>query len=95
MLHPTVFLDVVQIDETTRVSIAVGGSKDTPPAELECVFVGQVVFVIGVEHTVGEGLTGTDAEEIAGKARAITVDVIESRTFLRRHAGAHGALDRV
>jgi len=92
VLDPAVFLDVVQVDETTRVRVAMGSSKNTPPAQLEGLVVFQFVLVLCVEHTVGEGLSGADTEKVAGEARAVAVDVVESGAFLRGYACAHCSL---
>jgi hypothetical protein len=92
VLDPSVLLDVVEVDETSRVSVAVGGGKNTAPAELQGILVRELVLVFCIEHTVGKRLTGTNAEEVAGKTRAVAVDVVESGAFLRGHTGAHGAL---
>lgn len=92
VLDPSVLLDVVQVDEATRVCVTVGGSQDTPLSELQRLVVLEIVLVLGIEHTVGECLTGADTEQVAGKASAVAVDVVESRAFLRRHTRAHGTL---
>lgn len=91
VLDPALLLDVVQVDETTRVGVSVGGGQDTSLAELEGLLVRQVVAVLGVEHTVGKGLTGTDTEEVASKAGAVAVDVVEGGTLLLGDTGTHGA----
>jgi hypothetical protein len=92
MLHPTILLYVVQVDETTRVRITMCRSQDTPSTELECLVVAEIIAVLCVEHAVCEGLTGADAEEVAGEARAVAVDVIEGGALLRGYAGAHCTL---
>lgn len=92
MLDPSVLLDVVQIDETSRVRIPMGSRQDTPSAQLERLVVFKVVLVLCVEHTVRECLTGTNTEEVASETRAVTVDVVEGGAFLRGYTGAHGSL---
>lgn len=69
-----------------------GSGQDAAPAELQSCFLFEVVRVLGIEHPVGEGLTGADAEEVAGEARAVGVDVVEGWAFLWGYAGAHRAL---
>lgn len=92
MLHPAVLFDMVQVDEATRVRVTVSGGEDTPPAELEGVFIREVVLVVRVEHTVGEGLTGTDTEEVTSKTSAVAINVVKGGAFLRGYACAHGTL---
>lgn len=91
MPDPALLLDVVEVDETTRVRIAVRGGQDAPAAQLQGVLVRQVVVVLGVEHAVGERLAGADAEQVAGQPRAVRVDVVQRGAFLLGDAGAHGA----
>jgi hypothetical protein len=95
VLDPSVLLDVVQVDETTRVCVTVGGSQNTPLSELQRLVVLKIVLVLGIEHTVGECLTGADTEQVAGKASTVAVDVVERRAFLRRHTRAHGTLKSI
>ena len=82
---------MVQIDKATGVSIAVHGSQDTSTAKLQGLLVRQIIAVLGVEHAVRESLARADAEEVAGEACAVTVDVVEGRALLGGDAGAHGA----
>jgi hypothetical protein len=65
MLDPSVLLDVVQVDEATRVGVAVGGGQNTPSPELQGLVVLHLVLVRCIEHAVCEGLTGADTEEVA------------------------------
>lgn len=76
---------MVQVDETTRVRVTVHGSKDTSAAELEGLLLSQVIVVVGVKHTICEGLTGSDTEQVPGESGAVGVDVVESGSFLGRH----------
>ena len=91
MVRPALLLNVVQVDEPTRKGVPVRGGEDTPPAQLERILAGQVVVVLGVEHAVGKCLTGANAEQVPGKARAVAVDVVKGGAFLRGDARAHGA----
>jgi hypothetical protein len=90
VLHPALLLDVVEVDETTRVGISVGSSQNTSLAELQGLLDGQFVFVLGVQDTVGKGLTGTNTEEVTGETCAVTVDIVESRALLWGDTSAHG-----
>jgi hypothetical protein len=81
---------VVQVDETTRVSISVGGGQDTSAAQSQSLLICQVVSVLGVQHTIGKGLTGTNTEQVAGKSRAVAVNVVQGGTLLLGHSGTHG-----
>jgi hypothetical protein len=92
MLDPSVLLDMVQVDETTRVRVTMGSCQNTPSAKLERRVVFEIVLVFSVQYTVGKRLTGSDTEEVAGKARAVAVDVVEGGAFLGGYAGAHGSL---
>lgn len=92
MLDPPVFLDVVQVDEATRVGVAMGCGEDASAAEFEGFVVFEVVFVVGVQHAVGECLARAHAEEVACEARAVAVDVVEGGAFLGGYAGAHCSL---
>jgi hypothetical protein len=92
VLDPAVLLDVVQVDEPTRVRVTMGSGKDTSSAELQRRIVLEIVTVFGIEYTVGESLTGADTEEVAGKTGAVAVDVVEGGAFLRGDAGAHCTL---
>ena len=65
--------------------------QDAPSAQLERLLLAQVVAVLGVQHAVGKGLAGADAEQVAGEAGAVRVDVVEGGPLLGRDAGAHGA----
>lgn len=85
MVNPALFLDMVQVDVSTGEGITVGSSQNTPPAELEGLLLGQVVAILGVEDTVGEGLTGSDTEEVTWETGAVGVDVIEGWAFLGSH----------
>lgn len=71
MVHPALFLDVIQVDETTRVCVTVHGSQNGTSAQGQRFLLTQIVSVVGVQHTVGECLTGTDTEQIAGQAGAV------------------------
>ena len=71
VVHPSLFLDMVQVDKTTRVRVTVHGSKDTSAAELKGLLLGQVVVVVGVKHTICEGLTGSDTEQVSGESGAV------------------------
>jgi hypothetical protein len=92
MLDPAILLDVVQVDEATRVRVTMGGGQDTPSAELKRVLVREIELVFCIEHTVGERLARADAEEVARETRAVAVDVVERRAFLGGNAGTHGPL---
>ena len=70
---------------TTRKSIPMHSSQDTPPAELQGLGLGEVVAVFGVEHAVREGLARAHAEKVAGEAGAVGVDVVEGGAFLGGH----------
>jgi hypothetical protein len=91
VLHPSVLLDMVQVNVTTGESVSVRRRQDTSLAKLERLLVLQVVVVFGVQHTVCESLTGADTEEVAGEACAVGIDVVERGAFFWGHAGAHGA----
>lgn len=65
MLDPAVFLDMIQVDETTREGISVGCRKDTSPAKLQGLIILQLVLVLSVQHTVGECLTRSNTEQVA------------------------------
>lgn len=91
MLDPALLLDVVEVDVTTGVGVTVGGGENAALAQLEGVLDGQVVAVLGVEHTVGKGLTGADTEEVTGETGAVAVDVVQGGALLGGDAGAHGA----
>ncbi|GKT42341.1 tRNA pseudouridine synthase 1 [Colletotrichum spaethianum] len=67
------------------------GGWDTPAAEVERLLVRQVVAVLSIQDTVGEGLTTADAEKVAGKASAVRIDVVERGALLLGDAGTHGA----
>jgi hypothetical protein len=95
MLDPSILLDMVQVDEATRVRVTVRSSQDTSSAKLERLIVLQVVLILCVEHAVGECLTRADTEEVARQTRAVAVDVVESGAFLGSDASAHGALVNV
>lgn len=84
-MDPALFLDMVQVDVTTREGITVRRGKDTSPSKLESFLLGQFVTVFGVEHTVSEGLTGSDTEQVTGESCAVGVDVVESGSFLGGH----------
>lgn len=71
MVHPALFLDVVEVDETTRVCVTVHGSQNGTSAQGQRLLLGQVVPVVGIQHTVGECLTGADTEQVAGEAGAV------------------------
>lgn len=86
---------MVQIDVPARVGISVGCRQNTTRAELQCFLLAQVVAVFGIEYTVGERLTGTDAEEVARHTCAIAIDVVQRWAFLGRHTCAHGTLHRL
>lgn len=90
VLDPATLLNVVQVDVTTRVGVSVGGSQDTSPSKLESILIRQFVLVLGVKHTVGECLTGTDTEEVARQTSAIAIDVVEGGTLLLGDTSAHG-----
>lgn len=68
------------------------GCEDAAATEFEGFFVCEIIFVLGIEDTIGKGLTGAHAEEVSGKTSAITVDVVESRSFLLGDTGTHGSL---
>jgi hypothetical protein len=92
VLDPAVLLDVVQVDETTRVGVTVRRGQDTAATELQGLGVLEVVLVFGVEHTVCECLTRADTEEVAGQTSAVAVDVVEGGALLWGDTGAHGTL---
>ena len=94
MLHPAGLLDMIQIDETARECIAVGGGQDAAAAERDGILVREVVVVLGIQDAVCKRLAGADAEEVAGQAGAVGVDVVQRRPFLGGDAGAHRSLDR-
>ena len=94
MLHPAILLHVIQVDEPAGEGIAMGRSQDAAAAERKGGFGVEIVVVFGVEDAVGEGLAGTNAEEVAGETSTVRVDVIQGRAFLRRDARAHCALSR-
>lgn len=91
MLDPARLLDMVQVDETTRVRITVRRRQDTPLAQLQRLLVRQIVLVLGIQHTVGKSLTTAHAEQVARQPRAVAVDVVQRGALLLGHAGAHGA----
>jgi hypothetical protein len=49
----------------------VHGSQNGTSAQGQRLLLGQIVPVVGVQHTVGECLTGTDTEQVAGEAGAV------------------------
>lgn len=91
MVHPALLLDVVQVDEATRVGITVRGREDAPPSQLQGILVAELVAVLGIQHTVRKRLTAADAEHVPGQARAVAVDVVQGGPLLGGDAGAHGA----
>lgn len=91
MLDPSILLDMVQVDETSRVRITMRRGQNTSPAELKRLFLRQIILVLRIEHAVRERLSGTHAEKVAGETGAVGIDVVECWTFGGRDAGAHGA----
>lgn len=91
MLDPALFLDVVEVDVTTRVGVAVRRSQDRTAAQLQRVLVRKIVAVLGVQHTVRKRLARAHAEQVTRKASAVAVDVVESGALLLGDARAHGA----
>lgn len=85
VVHPSLFLDVVQVNETTGVGITVHGSQNGSAAEVQCLLLSQLVFVLGVQHTVSESLTRSDTEQVTGETGAVGVDVVQGGSFLGRH----------
>lgn len=71
VVHPALLLDVVEVDETTRVCVTVHGGQNGTSAEGQSLLLAQIVPVVGVQHTVGECLTGADTEQVAGQAGAV------------------------
>ena len=95
VLHPSIFLDMVQVDGSTRVCVTMHGCEDAAATELESFFVCEVVFVFSVEDTVGEGLTGANAEEVSRETGTVAVYVVESGSFFLGYASAHGSLVQI
>lgn len=91
VLHPSLFLNMVQVDKTTRVGITMRSRQDTSSSELQGILNAQVIVVLGVQHTIRKSLTGTYAEQVSLKPGTVAVDVVQRRAFLLGHAGAHGA----
>ena len=89
VLDPAVFLHMIQVDETTRVSISVCGSKNASASQRKCLLRRQIIVVFGIQYTIGKGLTRTNAEQVAAESCAVGVDVVESRTFLLRNTSTH------
>lgn len=85
VVHPSFFLDVVQVNETTRVSITVHSSQDSSATEVQCLLLGQVVLVLGIQHTVGKSLTRSNTEQVTGEAGTVGIDVVQGGSFLGRH----------
>ena len=71
VVHPALLLDVVEVDETTGVCVTVHGGQNGTSAEGQSLQFAQIVPVVGVQHTVGECLTGTDTEQVASQAGAV------------------------
>lgn len=82
---------MVQVDVASGIGVPVGSSQDAPAAQLQGVLLAQVVLVLGVEHAVGKGLAGADAEHVAGEARAVAVDVVQGGALFLGDTRAHGA----
>lgn len=91
MLDPAFLLDMIQVNETTRVRISVRSSQDTSATQLQGVLLAQVVLVLGVEHTVRKRLTGSNTEQVSGEASTVRVDIVQGGALLLGDAGAHGA----
>lgn len=91
MLDPAILLDMVEINKATRIRIAMRSREDASPSQLEGVLILEIIRVLGVEDAVGESLAGADAEQVAGEAGAVRVDVVEGGAFLGGDAGDHGA----
>lgn len=91
MLLPSRLLDVVQVDEATRVSITMRRRQDAPTAQLQRLLYRQVVAVLCIQHTVGKRLAGPNAEQIPRQPRTVRVNVIQRGALLLSDAGAHGA----
>jgi hypothetical protein len=49
----------------------VHGGQNGTSAEGQSLLLAQIVPVVGVQHTVGECLTGADTEQVAGQAGAV------------------------
>ncbi len=62
VLDPAALLDVVQVDEASRVGVAVRRREDAPSAQLQRRLLGQVVVVLCVQHAVRKRLPGPHAE---------------------------------
>lgn len=91
MVDPALFLDMIQVDKTTRVSVSVGGCQNTSPSKLQSLLGGEVVFVLSIQNTIGKSLTTAHAEKVAGQSCAVAVDVVERGALLWGDASAHGA----
>mmetsp|Transcript_9745 Transcript_9745/g.17725 ORF Transcript_9745/g.17725 Transcript_9745/m.17725 type:complete len:255 (-) Transcript_9745:188-952(-) len=83
---------MVQVVESTRVSVAMGGMIDGPSTKVNSLFDRHVITVIGVEHTISVGGTGSNREHVSLEAGAIVVYVIELGSGLvpSRDHGSHG-----
>lgn len=91
VLHPAFFLDMVQVDETTRVGIAMRSRQDASPTKLQGILNAQVIVVLGVQNTIRKCLAGPNAEQVPREPGAVAVDVVQRGALLLGHASAHGA----
>lgn len=71
VVHPALLLHVVEVDKTTRVCVTVHGGQNGTSTEGQSLQFAQIVPVVGVQHTVGECLTGPDTEQVASQAGAV------------------------
>src|SRR2546421_10949350 len=83
---------MIQINRSSRVSIPVSGSENTPAYKFKSGFITQVIIIFSIKHTVGKGLYRTNAKEIPSKSCSITVDIVKGGTFLWGYACAHSTL---
>lgn len=57
---------------------------DGPPAELISLFVGQIVPISLVQHTVGKDRSGSDRENVAFQTTSVAVDIIQARALTEK-----------
>lgn len=91
MLNPPRLLDMVQINKATRIRIPMRRRQYTPPPQLQRLLLAQIIMVLRIQHAIRECLPGTHAEQVPCQPRAVAVNVVQCRSFLGRHTGAHGA----
>jgi hypothetical protein len=90
MLDPSILLDMVQVNKTTRVRIPMRSSKNTPAPQRQRILHRQIIRILGIQHTISKRLTTSHTEQVPRQSRPVRIDIIQRRTLLLGHTSTHG-----